>query len=69
VYLIQWEHPRLVIDITETMDVKLEAICCHASQVADFEGFEARMRARAATLGKEKGYAYAEGFDHVIVPG
>jgi LmbE family N-acetylglucosaminyl deacetylase len=69
VYLIQWEHPRLVIDITDTLNMKLEAIRCHASQVADFEAFEARMRDRAAALGKEKGYSYAEGFDHVIVPG
>ena len=69
VYLVQWEQPRLVIDITDTMDVKLEAIRCHASQVSDFKAFEERMRNRAAVLGKEKGHAYAEGFDHVIVPG
>jgi LmbE family N-acetylglucosaminyl deacetylase len=69
VYAIQWEQPRLVIDITDTMDVKLEAIRCHASQVGDFEAFEARMRNRAAILGKEKGFPYAEGFDHIIVPG
>src|SRR2546422_6757790 len=69
VYLIQWEHPQLIIDITATIDLKLEAIRCHASQVTDFAAFEARMRDRATTLGKEKGYSYAEGFDHVIVPG
>jgi LmbE family N-acetylglucosaminyl deacetylase len=69
VYMIQWERPRLVIDITETMDLKLEAIRCHASQIADVKALEARLRDRAATLGREKGYAYAEGFDHVIVPG
>jgi hypothetical protein len=27
------------------------------------------MRARAAALGKAKGYTYAEGFDHVVLPG
>jgi LmbE family N-acetylglucosaminyl deacetylase len=69
VYLIQWEQPRLVVDITETMESKLEAIRCHASQVGDFRAVEARMRNRAAAIGKEKGYAYAEGFDHIIVPG
>jgi len=26
-------------------------------------------RQRAAALGKEKGCAYAEGFDHIVVPG
>ena len=69
VYLIQWEQPRLVIDITDTMELKLEAIRCHASQVGDFKAVEARMRNRAAVLGKEKGYACAEGFDHIVVPG
>jgi LmbE family N-acetylglucosaminyl deacetylase len=69
VYMIQWERPRVVIDVTETISLKLEASRCHASQIADFKTFEARMRDRAATLGKEKGYTYAEGFDHVIVPG
>ena len=33
VYLIQWEQPALLVDITETMALKLEAITCHASQV------------------------------------
>jgi len=69
VYVIQWERPGLVLDVTDTMELKLEAIRCHKSQVSDFKAVEARMRNRAATLGKEKGYSYAEGFDHVIVPG
>jgi len=69
VHFIQWEQPRLIVDISETMELKLEAIRCHASQIRDFEDFEARMRNRAASLGKEKGYSYAEGFDQVVVPG
>jgi LmbE family N-acetylglucosaminyl deacetylase len=69
VYLIQWEQPSLLVDITDTMEVKLKAIACHVSQVGDFKGVEARMRARAAALGKAKGHMYAEGFDHVLLPG
>lgn len=69
VYVIQWEQPGLVIDITDTLELKLEAIRCHASQIGDFKEFEARMRNRATTLGKAKGYAFAEGFDHIVVPG
>ena len=68
VYVIQWERPHLVVDITATMDLKLEAIRCHASQVGDVKAVETRMRNRAATLGKDKGYSYAEGFEHIIVP-
>ena len=69
VYVIQWEGPGLVLDVTDTMELKLEAIRCHRSQVSDFKAVEARMRNRAATLGKEKGYSYAEGFDQIVVPG
>jgi len=69
VLLIQWEHPQLVLDITDTIDLKLEAIRCHRSQVGDFKAVEARVRNRAAVLGKERGYSYAEGFDQIVVPG
>jgi LmbE family N-acetylglucosaminyl deacetylase len=69
VYLIQWEQPALVVDVTDTMEDKLKAIACHASQLGDFSVVEARMRARAASLGKAKGYTYGEGFDHVVLPG
>ena len=69
VYLIQWEQPQLVVDITDTMDLKLRAARCHASQIADFADFEARFRNRAATLGAAYGCRYAEGFDRVVLPG
>jgi LmbE family N-acetylglucosaminyl deacetylase len=67
IYVMQWENPQLVVDISEVMDVKLKALTCHASQFRDFAGLEARVRERAAVLGKSKGYAYAEAFDHVIM--
>ena len=61
-YLIQWEEPNLLVDITDTMEVKLKAIACHVSQLGDLKGVEARMRTRAAALGKAKGHMYAERF-------
>jgi LmbE family N-acetylglucosaminyl deacetylase len=68
IYVIQWERPGLVIDVTDTMDLKLEAIRWHASQIGDLKAFEARMRNRAAIIGQDKGYSYAEGFDQIVVP-
>jgi LmbE family N-acetylglucosaminyl deacetylase len=68
VYTVQWEQPGLVIDITETLDLKLEAIRRHPSQVADLAAFQERMRTRAAALGRERGFAYAEGFEHIVIP-
>jgi hypothetical protein len=39
------------------------------SQVGDVKAFEERIRKRAAILGQAQGYAYAEAFDHIVVPG
>jgi LmbE family N-acetylglucosaminyl deacetylase len=69
VYLIQWEQPQLLVDIADTVELKLTAIRRHSSQIGDYRAVEARVRARAATLGQASGYTYAEGFDHVVVPG
>jgi LmbE family N-acetylglucosaminyl deacetylase len=65
----QWEHPALLIDITQTMELKLKAITCHASLVNDVDAVFARLRRRFAALGTGTDYAYAEGFDHVVLPG
>ena len=68
VYVMQWEQPQLVVDITDTMDLKLKAVACHQSQVGDFTGVEKRVRERSAEIGKPKGYAYAEAYDHLVLP-
>jgi LmbE family N-acetylglucosaminyl deacetylase len=68
VYLMEWDHPQLVIDIAETMDLKLKALACHQSQVGDVAAMEKRLRGRAAELGKAKGFAYAETFDRIVLP-
>ena len=68
VYVMSWEHPQLVVDITDTMDLKLKALTCHVSQVGDFKGVEQRVRDRSAELGAPKGYAYAETFDRSVMP-
>ena len=60
VYLMWWDTPEVVVDITDTMDLKLKALACHASQFKDFAAVEKRVRERGAELGKPHGYAYAE---------
>ncbi len=67
IYVMQWESPHLILDISETIDLKLKALACHASQFADFAAVEKRVRERGAELGRPKGYAYAETFDHVVM--
>lgn len=68
VYLTAWENPQLVVDITETMDLKMKALACHLSQFGDFTKLDARVRERSAALGKPKGYPYAETFDRIVMP-
>jgi LmbE family N-acetylglucosaminyl deacetylase len=68
VYVMQWESPQVVVDITDTMDLKLKAVACHQSQVGDFAAVEKRVRERSAELGRPKGYAYAETFDRIVLP-
>ncbi|HEU4864758.1 MAG TPA: hypothetical protein VFT76_00805 [Actinomycetota bacterium] len=54
------EEPDTFVDITKTMDLKLEALHAHESQgVEDADGW---VRDRAAELGKIAGCDYAEGF-------
>jgi LmbE family N-acetylglucosaminyl deacetylase len=67
VYLMWWENPEVVVDISDTMDLKLKALACHESQMGDFAAVEARVRERAAQLGKPRGYAYAETFNRIVI--
>ena len=68
IHLMQWENPHLVVDISDTIDLKLKALACHASQLGNFPSVEKRVRERSAELGKSKGYAYAEAFDRIVMP-
>lgn len=54
------ERPDEIIDITSTMDRKIAALLCHKSQLGP--EVEKMVREWDAELGKEKGYAFAEGF-------
>jgi LmbE family N-acetylglucosaminyl deacetylase len=67
VYVMQWESPRLVVDISDVFDLKIKALACHASQFADFAAVEARVRERSSQLGQSKRFAYAEAFDHIVI--
>ena len=67
VYLMWWENPEVVVDITETIDLKLKALACHVSQIKDMAAVEKRVRERGAELGKPNGYAYAETFDRIVM--
>ncbi|MBI4240424.1 MAG: PIG-L family deacetylase [Candidatus Rokubacteria bacterium] len=68
VYLMWGEQADVVVDISDTLELKLKALAYHTSQMNDFALVEARVRERAGQLGKPKGYAYAETFNRILIP-
>lgn len=56
------EKPNHYVNVTSTIGNKIEALKSHESQIKNTEEVEKMLRARAATLGKKKGWKYAEAF-------
>jgi LmbE family N-acetylglucosaminyl deacetylase len=67
VFMMWWDNPEVLVDITDTIDLKLQALACHASQIRDLDAVAKRVRERAAHFGKLKGYAYAESFERIVI--
>jgi len=70
VWIPFWTLGDYLVDITPTLDRKIEALRKHKSQVSkpgrewDFEKF---MRKRHRDVGKRAGYQYAESFKRITV--
>jgi LmbE family N-acetylglucosaminyl deacetylase len=63
VYLSGTVEPNVWIDVSATIDRKVEAIFCHESQLIDTgEWFREWLRERAGDVGRAVGAAYAESF-------
>jgi LmbE family N-acetylglucosaminyl deacetylase len=65
-YLFWANKPTVHVDISDTVDRKLDALRAHESQIKDFADVEKWTREWTAELGKEIGAANADGF-HLIV--
>lgn len=61
VYVFGHDQTNVWIDVTETIDRKIEALKEHASQVGDWDPTE-MIEEWAAETGKEQGLAYAESY-------
>ncbi len=68
IYFFATDRPNTWVDITETIDTKIEALRCHKSQMNDFESVESWVRERFSQVGREKGMAYAEAFRYLEIP-
>ena len=54
--------PNLVIDISKTIQQKIQALACHTSQIRDMETVGSRIKEWARTMGRGKRMRYAEAF-------
>jgi LmbE family N-acetylglucosaminyl deacetylase len=59
------DEPDYIVDITDTMELKLESIARHQSQLGGASRWVCWVKDRAATIGKDNGYEYAESFKRV----
>ena len=63
VYIMGAPNVNHFVDISDMMDVKIEALLCHASQfVGRMDELKDIVRTRSADLGTRYGVAYAEEF-------
>jgi len=55
-------NPNVTLDVTDSWEIKLQALKCHASQIGEAEKFEERMRARRSEQSTEENPIYEEKF-------
>jgi LmbE family N-acetylglucosaminyl deacetylase len=64
VYFFNTDEPNHWVDIGETIDKKIEARCCHVSQINPANHPSGYLRRWATEAGAEKGYTFAEAFHY-----
>ena len=62
VWFFATNHPNCWVDISKTIDKKIEALLAHRSQITDEKGFKKRIFKRARDMGRKKKMKYAENF-------
>jgi LmbE family N-acetylglucosaminyl deacetylase len=62
VLLFGTDTPDELVEVTATIDAKLDSLRAHASQIADHADLERRVRTWNAAIGAEVGLQYAEAF-------
>lgn len=66
--LTNLEKANFIVDISDHLPRKLEAIKAHASQVPDASAVTSRFAERAAETGKPYGFGHAEQFIRIDIP-
>ena len=68
VLLINFNQQNYTVDISETIDLKMEALEAHSSQMADLQKTQTMMKDMATEIGAASGYKYGEGFMRIDIP-
>lgn len=68
VLLINYDRANFYIDITDTIDTKIDALAAHSSQFPDMPATERLVREHAADDGVQAGVKYAEAFIRLDIP-
>lgn len=68
IFLMFTSEPNYWVDISTTIDKKIEALQKHESQVGDLEKLAERIRTRAAERAEHVSFMYAETFRRVRLP-
>jgi len=67
VYLFGTESPDFWVDISETIEIKLQAVRCHESQGLAAPQIQERIKNRASEVGRAKGYSFGEAFKKMVM--
>jgi LmbE family N-acetylglucosaminyl deacetylase len=65
IYLWGANQPNFWVDVSDTIQCKLDALRCHASQFSDFDRTTQFATERLKRAGEEHGVEYAETFRHI----
>jgi LmbE family N-acetylglucosaminyl deacetylase len=67
IYLWGSDQPNVVVDITGTIEAKIDALKAHQSQVGTSTDLEDRIRMRAAQVAEPAGLRYGEAFRRIVM--
>jgi len=62
------ENANFYVDVTDTYEIKINALSLHKSQVSDIQKLEKRIRDRAEAAGRLAGCRFAEAFVRLHMP-
>jgi LmbE family N-acetylglucosaminyl deacetylase len=69
IFLIFTTNPNYWVDVSDTIHLKIKALCQHESQIGEPDKLEERIRARAQERAEKVSFEYAEIFRRVQLRG